>query len=350
MRFLWRWAKRIIALVLVLILGLLAPVIYVEIACRGDVLTSDYTPVLPDEDHRLESRTLLTYPEWHIVHAYDDYAEVIATGDPHEFGFLRAITSYWTSLCAFSEMAGQHGGADFETRQMVYVIGVSFTAELLMKAAYEETIGRAFTWLRGGERDPLDDLSAGQARGYAAFLQQVPWYNWDFESDAAALELAATPSLRSRERAFALGVENRVKAAYASVIANAVAGVGFDELRLRMIVTGLTEQELTDLAGIEVVGTQAGGIVIETPRYRELTGMMADLAAQGVEFVEIAGNDDIMFTAISPNLVAQDAFLSFPRQGYDDYRHLIMVPVQSLAERLRGLDAVGLRLEHIHDY
>ena len=36
-----------------------------------------YTPIVPEADRRPESRTLLTYPEWHIVHAYDDYAAVI---------------------------------------------------------------------------------------------------------------------------------------------------------------------------------------------------------------------------------------------------------------------------------
>ena len=44
------------------------------------------------------------------------------------------------------------------------------------------------------------------------------------------------------------------------------------------------------------------------------------------------------------------AFLSLARQGHGDTRHLFLVPVRDLAEQLRGLDARGLRLEHIHDY
>ncbi len=31
---------------------------------------------------------------------------------------------------------------------MIHTIGVSFTAEMIAKAAYEETIGRATAWLR----------------------------------------------------------------------------------------------------------------------------------------------------------------------------------------------------------
>ena len=74
------------------------------------------------------------------------------------------------------------------------------------------------------------------------------------------------------------------------------------------------------------------------------------MAAAGGTFVEIAGNDDILFTAISDATQAPDALYSFTRQGHGDTRHLMLVPVAELADALRGLNAAGLRLEHIHDY
>lgn len=350
MRFLWRWTKRLLLVLLLLIAALLAPVGYVELACRGEIRESDYVSLLPPEHHRLESRTLMTYPEWHIVHAYDDYAEVIATGDPHDYGFFRSITGFWSSLCSLSEASASHGGVDWDTRQMVYVIGVSFTAELALKAAYEETVGRVFTWMRGEDRAPLDALSADQARAYAGFLQQVPWYRWDFAGDADALQAAATDRWRDRERAFALGIENNVKAAYAGVIAQAVAGVGFDELTLRMIVTDIDRAGLEALPGVTVISERAEEWEIETPRYRELTGLLARMADAGAGFVEIAGNDDIMLTVLSDRASHPGALHSFARQGHGDYRHLLMVPVTELDETLRGLEGEGLRLEHVHDY
>ena len=350
MRFLWRWLKRLVLLLAVLLAALLAPVGYVELACQGETAETDYAALLPPEHRRLESRTLMTYPEWHIVHAYDDYAEVISEGDPHDYGFFRSITGYWSSLCSLTRASADHGGVDWETRQMVYVIGVSFTAELALKAAYEETVGRVFTWIRGETRAPLDEMAAAQARGYATFLQQVPWYRWDFAGDADALQAAATDQLRDRERAFALGIENNVKAAYAGVIAEAVAGVGFDELTLRMIVTGVGRADLQALPGVTVIAERAQGWEIETPRYRELTGLLAQMAEAGAGFVEIAGNDDIMLTALSDAPTHPDAIHSFARQGYGDYRHLLLVPVTELDETLRGLADQGLRLEHVHDY
>ena len=346
MRFLWRWVKRLVLVVLLLVIGLLSPVAYVETMCRSPVVTDTYRPILPEPDHRPEARTLLTYPEWHIVHAYDDYAEVIRSGNPADFGYLQSINGFWSSLCSLSKAAGTHGGIDGPTKQMVYTIGVSFSAELLLKAAYEETLGRVATLIRGEARSPLDDLSATQAADYATFLQQVPWYLWDFRRDAAALQTAATDSFRDRERRIALGLEFRAKAAYAGVIATAVAGMEPDALTMRSIVTGLSRDTLAAMGGVTIIATRPEGTEIETPRYAAFTDLAKLLAAQGGNFVEIAGNDDILFTAISDDPAMKGAIHSSARQGNPGFRHLVLVKVTALAEALRADPGI----EHIHDY
>jgi hypothetical protein len=342
--------KRCLLGLLLVVVGLASPVFYVETMCRGEGPPAPYAALVAEDHHRPESRTLMTYPEWDIVHAYEDYARVVQQGDPHDYQFLKAIGSFWGSLCSLSKVAPEHGTVDGGTKQMVYVIGVSFTAELLLKAAYEETLGRAFAALRGETRAPLDDLSAQQAQAYATFLQQVPWYKWPFEDDAAALNQSATDLLRDTERRLALGLEYRAKAAYADVIAQAVAQVGPDQLRLRMIVSGGSASDLDAIDGIAVIATRPEGIEIETPRYRELTHLLVHLAEQGWDFVEIAGNDDILFTALSEKSEIPEAFYSRPRQGIGDNRHLIRVKVVDLAQHLRRLQNKGLTLEHIHDY
>ena len=348
MRALFRWIKRLVLLLVVLILGLLSPVAYVELMCRPQGQTVAHVPLVGADWQRPEGRTLMTYPEWHIVHAYEDYAEVIRTGDPDDFGFLSSIGGFWSSTCALSQASGPHGGFPWETKQMVYVIGVSFTAELALKAAYEETLGRAFALLRGPDRAPLDDLSARQAADYAAFLQQVPWYNWDFRRDAGALDAAATGSLRDRERRFALGTEYRAKAAYAGVIAAAVAATGEDQLRLRAVVNGVSGDTLAALPEVQVIDTLPDGVVIEAPRYRAFTRIAERIAAAGGEFVEITGNDDILFTMISDDPMAEGAIHSFARQGNPGYRHLVLIPVATLADMIRSLPQGAL--EHVHDY
>ena len=334
----------------VLVVGLLAPVGYIELACRPDGPPGEYAAILPSKHRRAEGRTLLTYPEWHIVHAYDDYARVISQGDPHDYQYLPSIAGFWTSLCSLSQASGPHGGFPTEFKQTAYTIGVSFTVELLAKASYEETIGRISTWIRGAEHAPLDVLSAKQATGYSRFLRQVPWYRWDFRTDAAALTDTATNVWRDRERRFALGIEYRVKASYAQVITAALANMEPDALRLRMIVTDLSAEQLGKFDGIKVISQRPEGIEIDTPRYRALTNLLSQMALAGGEFVEIAGNDDILFTMTSDNPNLEGALYSFPRQGYGDTRHLVMLGVADLAGALRKIDAQGLRLEHIHDY
>lgn len=348
MRALGRVLKRILQGLMVLVIVLATPVVYVETMCRGDSTPSPSTPL--SGETRPEIRTLLTYPEWHIVHAYDDYAEVIIDGDPHDFSYLRAIFGYWSSLCTLTQASAQLGEIDGETRQLVHVIGVSFTFEMLMKAAYEETIGRVATIIRGPAHARLDNLSAGQAADYAAFLQQVPWYRYDFRGAAATLNGVATDGFRDQERAFSLGLEHLARAAYADVIARAVAATGFDDLTLQMVVTGLSADQLTATEGVNVLRNTEAGLEVETPRYRELTGILADWADQGANFVDMAGNDQIMFTAISDATTQDGALASLTRQGYGDTRHLFLVPVRELANALRTLDARDLRLEHVHDY
>ncbi|MGJ8627998.1 MAG: hypothetical protein ACSHXB_13650 [Sulfitobacter sp.] len=350
MRWLIKWALRLLLVIGITIVALLLPVAWVEVACRGDGAEGTYASLLPPEYHRAEARTLLTYPEWHIVHAYDDYAKVISTGDPHDFGYFRAIRTYWSSLCALKKQAASHGGVDGQTKQLVYVIGVSFTAELALKAAYEETVGRVFTMLRGPVHAPLDDLSARQAADYAAFLQQVPWYKWDFDGDVAALDAATTDALRDRERRTALGAEYGAKSAYAGVIAAAVAATGTDELTLRMIVTGPDLGALSNMDEVTVIGQIDSGTEIETIRYRALTRLLADMAGRGVDIVEMAGNDDIMLTVISDHATMEDAIFSFARQGYGDYRHLLMAKLPDLMDLLRAIAAGPAQLEHVHDY
>jgi hypothetical protein len=347
-RFLFRLVKRLVLVLVVVVLGLLSPVAYIETMCRPEGALVAHDPLVGADWQRDEGRTLLTYPEWHIVHAYADYGEVIRSGDPHDYGFLSAIGGFWSSTCALSKASGPHGGFPWETKQMVYTIGISFTAELLAKAAYEETMGRLFVALRGADPAPLDNLSARQAADYAVFLQQTPWYKWDFARDAGELDAAVTDALRDRERRLALGLEYRTKAAYAKVIEAAVAAVGADQLRLRAVVGGLSETELSALPDVQVIETLPEGVVIEAPRYRVFTRLAEQIVADGGSFVEIAGNDDILFTAITPDPTFPGAIHSFARQGNPGYRHLVLVPVAQLADVMRGLPDSAL--EHIHDY
>lgn len=345
-----KWLSRLVLVSLIVILALLIPVLWIEFGCGERGGRGAYASLLPPEHRRPEARSLLTYPEWHIVHAYDDYAKVIEAGDPHEFNFFSSIRGYWSSLCVLRKRSGPHGGMDNRTKQLVYVIGTSFTAEMALKGLYEETVGRIATSMRGPERSPLDDLSAEQAAEYATFLQQVPWYKWDFAGDIAELEAAKTDVPRDTERRIALGAEYGAKSAYAGLIERAVASVGGDETTLRMIVTGASAGDLARMDGVIVKDLRDDGIEIETVRYRALTRLLVEMAKKDIDIVEIAGNDDIMLTVLSDKPSLGGAMYTVPRQGYGDYRHLVKVEVPGLMVLLRFLETDDATLEHVYDY
>jgi hypothetical protein len=353
LRLLWKSLKWFVFGLVTLAVLLLAPVAYIELGCRqsSDNITP-YAPIITDPKfQRNEAATFLTYPEWHIVHAYDNYAKVISTGDPHDFQFLKSIAGFWSSACKLTKLADSYGGADQQTRSVIYVIGVSFTAEFGAKALYEETFGRLFTILRGDTHSTLDITSAEMAAIYAKFLQQVPWYKYDFPADRAVLKKRSDGSLRDRERTFALGIEFATKAAYAKVIAQAVAATEVAKLRIRSVVSGLTQEQLLNIEGITVLGTLPGGTLIETPRYRAFTRILEKIALQGGEIKEIAGNNDIMLSALSEERQPSLNGIQIRRQGYDDFRYLYWVPLTQLGSKIREFEASKtIRLEHIYDY
>ena len=359
MRRLWRVVKWV-ALALVLgIAALLAPVAYVESFCRADPEAQAYQPLLSaPEFQRAEANSYLTYPEWHIVYAYEGLARTLETDDEHAFDYSASIAGFWRSFCALNQQANRHGGGDFNTRATIHVIGVSYTLELVMKAAYEETVGRLFAALRGSEKTPQDIYAAGMAADYAQFLQQVPWYKYDFV--AARAELWAEPVTsfaRGWERRLALGGEFSAKAAYAEAIASAVEASGVAILRIRSVVSGLDASALEAIDGVEVAGSTPAGLVIETPRYRKFTHILEAIVENGGAIVEIAGNDDIMVSAVGrddPDLEAlgNGAILTrIPRDGYEgSTRWLIGTKVADIGPVLADIRANGLTLEHIYDY
>ena len=170
-----------------LILVVAGPILFVETACRGTALPQKQAQWITEET-RPEARTYMVYPEWHIVYAYEGYAEALREGHPHDFPYLSAIAGFWSSLCGLTEKADELGEAGFASKATIYTIGASFTLEMLFKAAYEETIGRIATL---GAPSAQDEVEARMAADYATFLQQVPWYKYDFPSWNHALDSRA---------------------------------------------------------------------------------------------------------------------------------------------------------------
>jgi hypothetical protein len=238
---------------------------------------------------------------------------------------------------------------------MVATIGVSFTLEMGLKAAYEETLGRLTAYWRGDQKTPQDIVARDMAGDYAAFLRQTPWYKYPFQPEIDKLWAAPVDEpVRGWERRLALGGEWKAKIAYAGMIANAVSATGEAKLTIFSIVSGIQATALSAMPDVRVVSESASGILIETPRYDRFTHILADIAKAGGTIHEIAGNDEIMvsLTAAATDQTPPPGELiaRVPRAGFESDRLLVAVKIADLGQMLRERPIADPGIEHIFDF
>src|SRR5262249_29364953 len=97
--------------------------------------------------------------------------------------------------------------------------------------------------------------------------------------------------------------------------------------------------------------------LVTVPRYRAFMFYAQALAAQGLDFVEIAGNRGVILVSVIQRsggtgsadglrpVLAQPILTQPGRE-----RLLVALPVPQLAQQLRRWHAAGVEVEHIHDY
>ena len=345
-----------------LILAALIPVVFTETVCNAPVnaQAEPFKSVLDPADRREEVDTYLTYPEWSIVHAYEDFAAVTRQGSESDFGYFGSIGSYWSKLCRIRRIASARGPVPFETKTMLYIIGISFALEMGIKGFYEETVGRVTAWLRGPQRTPEDEFALKVADEYALFLRQTPWYRFPFGEKQkdfwVETPLLGGSLIRKIERRGSLSLEYAVKAVYAKAL-GALAGLDPAPLKIRSVVSGLDKTDMDADGRITVIKTlDDGRAVIETPRYRAFTEIIRGLSVRGRNFTEIAGNDDILVTVKVPpgepvEFPGATPLFEVPIQAKPRWRRVgLDVKVPALTELIRKLTATKVELEHVYDY
>ncbi len=357
----WKWLKRIAATLVIAVIACAIPILWVETQCIGRLpkAQSTYQPILPSEHRRNLVDTYLTYPEWSIVHAYEDFAGVVKQKSESEFRYIESIRGVWSNLCEVSAIADSKGAITTDIKATLYIIGISFAGEMGVKGAYETTIGKVTEWIRGSSRTAEDEFALKVAEDYAKFLQQTPWYEFPFGATLSRF-WSDTPFsggnyIRKIERRFALSMEYGVKAVYAKLIAQAAA-LAPALLTLRSVLV-LDDADIAAVNNIKLIDKRADGyMIVETPRYRAFTNILRGLAERGRNFVEIAGNDEVFVTVVAPDkfsLKADGAKQLFsvpiqPRPGWT--RRGISLPVKELAAFMRDMKAQGVEFEHVYDY
>jgi hypothetical protein len=336
--------------------AILVPIGGIELGCPAQpVPAAAVASPVPAAIRRAEARTWLTYPEWHIVYSADSLGRHLAAGRPPSgYDYGADVAGFWRSFCAINRTAGARPGTG-EAKLMIYTIGISFSAEMAVKAAWENTVGRVTEWI-GGWASPEDRYAAGVQQRYAAFMHEVPWYRFGFGDALAGLWSAngVWSLVRRPERRVALSAEYGVKAVYAKALGAATgASLAPDALTLQMVVRA-------DPATIRAIDPRLkplrslpdGATLVEAPRYAQFTELLGKLAARDVAVADIAGNRTIFLPIRAPErLKPGAALLAMPlgdRPGW--WRYGVTVPVAELTSWMRETQAKGGEIEHVYDY
>jgi hypothetical protein len=354
-----------LAVVVIVIVVMSATIGVTETVCRGaagkDGAPDDaawHTVLLPEET-RNEVDSYITYPEWSIVYAYDDFAAVTRRGSESDFRYLESIRGFWTALCAVKRVASQHGQVALDNNAMLYIIGPSFTAEMAAKGLYENSIGALTAWIRGSTRTPEDEFALSVADDYARFLRQTPWYAYPFFDTLKRfwtdVPLTGGNPIRKIERRIGLSLEYGFKAIYAKAI-GLLAGLSPAELRITSVVMNLDASDIAAEPRIALVRKNGNQSVIETPRYQAFTEILQKLAERDRDVSEIAGNRAILVTALSPQCTpfALEGFktlFTVPIQARPGWcRYALDVRVPRLTFLFRSLAQTRYEVEHVFDY
>ena len=243
---------------------------------------------------------------------------------------------------------------------MLRVIGVSTTAEYLLKGAYEGTVGRLTRWTAYDEETEEDRVIAKAQRAYAEFIFDKAWYEFDFGAWIRAMwtdtPLFGKHFLRKIERRLFFTAEFGVKVAYAKLIgfaSHTTYGIKSD----RIFVTVTAPEDNTELPpGVEQIAADGRSRIVSTLRWGPFTQSALRLAAAGYQFRDISGNHRIVISAVGPvgeeppSAGATELFESRIVSDPALERHVLLVDVSQLSRFLRELQATPARLEHIYDY
>jgi hypothetical protein len=368
MRF-WRRARNAAGVLAVIgCVGIAATVFRVEKSCVSHqpipAVRSDFA--ISDAGYaRFQGDSFLTFPEWYIVHAYHDLADVTARSSESDFDYLASIRGFWSSLCGATRQASASGQASSDQKMTNYIIGFSFTAEMGLMGAYERTVGALTERTTGGRKTAEDEFNVALLKEYAAFLYQTPWFRFPFGAKLRQFwrETPFVPSIRAVERRASLSLQYAARYAYAALM-RFVAGYDPADLTIRSVVGGLAPSELEAMGDVKVIrevtdAHGARGVLVETARYAAFDAFVKKLGQHpNASLLEIAGNHHILVTVVAPegavaSLATTDAAVIFqlPIQSAPGARRIgIDVPVRLLVQDVKNLEASGYKFEHVYDY
>jgi hypothetical protein len=366
-----RWLRRLALTLLALVVLLALPAAYIHGLCRGGgdseiAAKPDYPPAIAtalasvDGYKRAESRSFLTFPEWYIVFTSQDYAAYIAANRPSGFRYFSSAFAFWGSYCDINRYVAPRYPFDTEFHIVNYVIGMSHTVEFVLKGLYETTVGRLAELFAPDAPTAEERFARTVFADYGNFLRTTPWYEYPFakrREELAAIDTSGPGQVRKWERRIALSTELAVKSVYAGLIRGGTQSA-FEAPKPTTVavVRDAPPEMMPTLRDIQPLAQEGRTGVLSFPRYAPFTDLAKRLAGTNMSFIEIAGNNEILVTAILQEAKAplpagaNEIFRADLLSGAGGSRVGLVLPVERLSGTIRDLAARGNTVEHIYDY
>jgi hypothetical protein len=321
---------------------------------------------------RPEDQSYLTLPEWYMVYSADEYAAFIEQKPPSQFPYFGALRQYWSSYYGVCAVTREKYAFNSGYHLTLVVIGTSFTMENIFKGIYEKTVGRLTEWLSSSELSEEDAYAYEVAKEYGQFIHTIPWYEFPFGEKLGGLwsetSLWGPNLIRKWERKFALSAEYGFKAIYGLLIGGgSQATYGTERLEILVWAEGISDellQQEPDIRLVKPINEQTA--IIAIPRYEAFTQLVPRLitppvgaalaAAPSIQFIEIAGNDEMLITALAAkdwqyNLKEGQFLFEMPILTEPTLKRvMINAPVRALHTILTDLAEKDVQLEHLYDY
>jgi hypothetical protein len=370
-RRLLKWIGILFVIMLVL---LAAPIVYIHVACNSggiqarpndqSQLPAAIVQALPDPSQwkRPEADSFLTYPEWYIVHTSQDYARYLVDRSASGFRYFASAFGFWTSYCEMNRHVTSRYPFSRDAHITDYVIGVSHSAEFILRGIYENTIGRLSELFANGAPTAEERYAQIYWADYGNFLKTTPWYDYPYVDRQRDLwnkvNSDGPGQFRKWERRLALSTEFAAKGVYAKMIGGGTKAAFAPVVPTTLAVVERMPPSIPGTFRNVKILAQSGDLsLVSFPRYAPFTDIALRMAeSSGARFVEIAGNRSVLVTVASPREVrtqirgAREIFRTDMLAGNGGSRVGIAVPVDGLLDLVRELKQQGQWVEHIYDY
>jgi hypothetical protein len=306
---------------------------------------------------RPEDDSFLEWAEWYIVWSYQEKANWQRTKLPSGFPYFGAIGQYWSGYCSSWRVVRGKYPFNLGDHLMLAVIGSSFTIEYGLKGLYEKTAGRVSEWIGGGAMTDEDRYAASVARDYGAFVVNRPFYEFSFGSALRGLwgrtSFFGPHLFRKLERKAWLSLDYGIEAMYCGLITLASHAVYGVEDEVTWVLTSSSGADsLAGIPGVTIVRAEGpDAFILRMPRYQKFTDAATQMLSRGIRFREIAGNRQIVVSAVVPaewsgELKAGEVLFWSPILTNTSLKRVaIRVPVSELQSV-----TAAFPIEHIYDY